>query len=155
MRQPLIAFAAGLLFGAGLLISRMVDPAKVLGFLNFAGHWDPSLAFVMGGGVIIAALGFALGRRLDAPLAGGSFPRLRRSGITARLAGGAAIFGVGWGLAGLCPGPAITALPLDPLVIAPFVGAMLAGIWVVRGLDAVRQPQPPALPASSAVQNSR
>ncbi|OYW09449.1 MAG: hypothetical protein B7Z59_08180 [Acidiphilium sp. 37-67-22] len=154
MRQTLVAFAAGLLFGAGLLLSRMVDPAKVLGFLDIAGHWDPSLAFVMGGGVIVAAAGFDLGKRLGKPLAGGHFPLLRRSGVTPRLAGGAAIFGIGWGLAGLCPGPAITALALDPLAIWPFVAAMFVGIWIVRGMDTARQSQPPSL-SMPAVQNRR
>lgn len=154
MRRPLIAFAAGLLFGGGLLLSDMVDPAKVLGFLNIAGHWDPSLAFVMAGGVLVAAAGFAYGRRRGRPLTGGSFPVPRRSGITLRLAGGAAIFGIGWGVAGLCPGPAFTALALDPLALWPFVIAMFAGIWIVRLLDAARQSQPPTL-SMPAVQNRR
>lgn len=154
MGKTLIAFASGLIFGVGLLISRMVDPAKVLSFLNFAGHWDPSLAFVMGGGVVVAAAGYAIGRRQGAPWIGGTFPMLAHRGITARLIGGAALFGVGWGLIGLCPGPAFTALPLAPLALAPFVLAMLAGIWGVRAVTMPSQRQA-AVVVSSRVQNNR
>jgi len=153
MRQTLIAFASGLLFGIGLLISRMVDPSKVLSFLDFAGHWDPSLAFVMGGGVVVAAAGFAIGRRQGSPWVGGAFPMLAHNGITARLIGGAVLFGVGWGLIGLCPGPAFTALPLAPLMLAPFVLAMLVGIWGVRAVT-VRPPQPQSVAEPSVAQNS-
>lgn len=153
--RTLIGFVAGVVFGIGLLLARMVDPAKVLNFLDLTGHWDPSLAFVMGGGVIIAAIGFAIGRRQAAPWLGGTFPMLARHGITSRLVFGAGLFGLGWGLVGLCPGPALTALPLAPLEIAPFVVAMIAGIWLVRLLT-VPAPQPQAAaPSESFVQNSR
>lgn len=152
--RTLIGFVAGLIFGVGLLVARMVDPAKVLNFLDLAGHWDPSLAFVMGGGVAVAAIGFAIGRRQRAPWVGGSFPVLAHSGITSRLIFGAGLFGVGWGLVGLCPGPALTALPLAPLELAPFVVAMVAGIWIVRLLSLPPQSQPAAV-SESVLQNNR
>lgn len=129
MRQLVAALAAGLLFGLGLTVSRMVDPAKVLGFLDVAGGWDPSLAFVLAGAVATAAVGFrlVLGRR-TAPLFAGKFnlPPARR--VDARLIAGAAIFGVGWGLVGLCPGPALAGLGLAFRPVAVFVAAMLAGM---------------------------
>ncbi|MCF3947089.1 YeeE/YedE family protein [Acidiphilium sp. AL] len=130
--RVVIAFASGLLFGAGLLVSHMADPAKVLNFLDVARRWDPSLAFVMGGGLIVTSLAFALARRRARPLVGSGFPVLPRHGITMRLTAGASLFGVGWGLIGLCPGPALVALPLDPARVAVFVIAMLAGLWGAR-----------------------
>ena len=128
------ALLAGALFGLGLAISRMVDPAKVLGFLDVAGHWDPSLVFVLGGATGTTLLGLQLlGRRdgrLRATLAG-----LPRSGIDRRLVGGAVLFGIGWGLVGFCPGPAVAALLLAPVAPLVFVVAMLAGMLVAdRGL---------------------
>ena len=117
-----LALAFGALFGAGLLLSGMTSPLRVLGFLDVAGDWDPSLAFVMGGAILAAAPLFALARRRDGE-AGPSGP------IDARLLGGAAVFGVGWGLAGVCPGPALVDLPLAPLAVLPFLAAMFAGLW--------------------------
>ena len=132
--MPLVlsAFAAGLLFGLGLVISQMVNPAKVLGFLDVFGAWDPSLALVMGAAVAVSALGYAVANRRGRPFLA---PRLEiptRRDLEPRLFTGAVIFGVGWGLAGLCPGPAITIL----LIAAPqallFVAAMLAGMMLFR-----------------------
>lgn len=127
----LIAATAGVLFGAGLAIAGMVDPTKVKDFLDIAaigsGGWDPSLAFVMIGAIIVAMPAFRFGRGGQArakPAAGGPGGR-----IDGRLIGGAAIFGVGWGLAGLCPGPAIADLSLAPLEVVGFVATMLAGSW--------------------------
>lgn len=120
------ALAAGLLFGCGLVVSGMVDPAKVLGFLDVAGDWDPSLACVMAGAIPVAALGFALARRLGRPVA----PPPRA--IDGRLLGGAALFGVGWGLAGYCPGPALASLGFGLWQPALFVLAMLAGMGLFR-----------------------
>ena len=115
--MPLLlsAFASGLLFGLGLIVSRMVDPAKVLGFLDIVGNWDPSLAFVMGGAVAVSALGYRLAKRRGRPVLA---PRLEiptRRDLDPRLIGGAALFGIGWGLVGLCPGPALTALTFGPV----------------------------------------
>jgi uncharacterized membrane protein YedE/YeeE len=114
-----IALASGLLFGLGLTVSGMIDPAKVLGFLDIAGDWDPSLAFVIAGAIPVAAIGFAL--RPQTPVA----PRPR---IDRRLALGAILFGAGWGLAGFCPGPAIASLGLGNWHAMAFVIAMLAGM---------------------------
>ena len=128
----LAALLAGLLLGTGLILSGMTDPAKVQNFLDLAGIWDPSLAFVIGGAVAVAAVGFALLRRRDAPLFAPRFRWPGRDGLDAPLIGGAALFGVGWGLGGLCPGPAVTALPSGRLDILAFVLAMLAGFLAAR-----------------------
>jgi len=128
IRQVLIALVAGLLFGAGLYVSQMVNPAKVLAFLDIAGDWDPSLAFVMAGALAVAALGNVLAERRPAPFAADSYrlPTARR--IDGRLVGGAALFGVGWGLVGFCPGPALAALPFGLWQVVLFVAAMIAGM---------------------------
>lgn len=129
MRKILAALAAGLLFGAGLTLSRMVDPSKVLGFLDFAGDWDPSLAFVLAGAVGVSSLGFRFaGRVRSAPLFAEVFQSPTARGIDRRLVGGSALFGIGWGLVGLCPGPALAGLAVAPGEIAPFVVAMLVGM---------------------------
>ncbi|HQT83336.1 MAG: hypothetical protein B7Z58_00550 [Acidiphilium sp. 37-64-53] len=155
MRRTLVAFLAGLIFGAGLLVSRMADPAKVLNFLDLTAHWDPSLAFVMAGGVVVASLAFAVARRRSHPWFGTQFPTLPYGGITARLVIGAGLFGIGWGLVGLCPGPALVALAIHPLRVAPFVIAMIAGLWIVRLLSARRVQSAAAARSESLVQNSR
>ena len=136
MRQIVAALVAGTFFGVGLTLSRMIDPAKVLGFLDITGNWDPSLAFVLAGATVTAAIGFrlVLGRR-PAPLFAERFSLPTARDITLRLVIGAAIFGVGWGLVGLCPGPAITALSLDIKPIAIFVVAMLGGMALFRLID--------------------
>lgn len=136
MRQILAALAAGLLFGIGLTVSQMVNPAKVLNFLDLAGRWDPSLAFVLGGAVMTAALGFRLVRRRTAPLFAGTFRWPTARDIDRRLVLGAALFGLGWGLVGLCPGPAVAALALAPWDVALFTLAMLAGM-AAHQLDSV------------------
>lgn len=125
---------AGMLFGAGLAISDMVNPARVLGFLDIAGAWDPALVFVMGGAVVVSAIGYALSRRLRAPVFGRSFfiPENRR--LDSQLIGGAALFGTGWGLAGFCPGPAIAGLVYGMWQPWAFVAAMLAGMGLQRGV---------------------
>ncbi|MGC9270020.1 DUF6691 family protein [Acidiphilium sp.] len=157
MRRTLLAFASGLLFGIGLLVSRVADPAKVLNFLDVTGHWDPSMALVLIGGIMVASVAFAIGRRLPHPWFGTSFPTLASSGLTPRLVIGAGLFGIGWGLVGLCPGPAIVALPLAPLRAGVFVLAMLSGLWgtrlVTNRIALVRQSASPR--AGAVVQNSR
>lgn len=127
-----VHLAAGLLLGLGLIVSGMADPAKVLNFLDIAGRWDPSLAFVMGGAVAVAFAGFALARRRGRPFHAAGFAWPTARAIDARLLSGAAIFGIGWGLAGFCPGPALVALGLGSAGAAVFVLAMLAGMALAR-----------------------
>ncbi|KAA0125426.1 YeeE/YedE family protein [Methylobacterium sp. P1-11] len=126
------ALASGLLFGVGLALSGMMDPQKVLGFLDLAGAWDPSLAFVLAGAVGISALGYAIKGRLDRPAFALRFavPENRRP--DGRLLSGAALFGIGWGLAGLCPGPALAGVVLGLPEVALFVAAMLTGMLLYR-----------------------
>jgi uncharacterized protein len=121
------AFGCGVLFAVGLALGGMTDPAKVIGFLDVAGRWDPTLAFVMGSALAVYALAWRLRRRSSAPFLGAAYPGQPRVGIDARLLGGAAIFGVGWGITGYCPGPAIASLTAS--AVAPlFVVAMLVGM---------------------------
>ena len=136
-RAPLFhlaALASGLVFGVGLAISRMIDPAKVQNFLDLAsipsGGWDPSLAFVMGGGFLVALFGMRLDRLFVRPVAAPAFIKTERTCIDRQLTLGAAIFGVGWGLSGFCPGPAFADLGLIPQAVIPFVAALLAGAWI-------------------------
>ena len=132
------AFVAGLVFGIGLLISQMASPAKVLGFLDLAGRWDPSLGFVMAGAVAVAVIGFAAaGRRQETLLGTPSLLPATRV-IDTRLVGGALLFGVGWGLAGFCPGPALVALGAGEVKAFVFVAAMLAGMIAFEGIEAAR-----------------
>lgn len=132
--MPLIvsAFASGLLFGLGLIVSQMVNPAKVLGFLDIFGNWDPSLALVMGGAVALSGLGYLLAKSRGVPVLA---PRLEiptRRDLDPRLIGGAALFGIGWGLVGLCPGPALTAITFGSWQVLVFVAAMIAGMALFR-----------------------
>lgn len=121
------AFGVGLLFGAGLVVSGMTRPEKVLGFLDLAGRWDPSLAFVMGGAVTVAAVGFALARRREVSWLGAEMPTLPTRGVDARLLAGSAMFGVGWGLGGFCPGPGFVTAGAGNARALVFVAAMLVG----------------------------
>jgi uncharacterized membrane protein YedE/YeeE len=127
MAVILAAFACGALFGAGLVVSRMTDPTVILAFLDVAGNWNPTLAFVMGGGLIAAVPGFLLARRRARPAFAADFQVPTRRDIDARLLIGAAIFGLGWGLAGICPGPGIAGLATGNDAFFVFVPAMLAG----------------------------
>ena len=123
------SLVSGLLFGLGLILSGMANPAKVLNFLDVAGTWDPSLAFVMAGAIGIAAPGFWLVRRRAAPLADAAFHVPPADApITRSLVIGAAVFGIGWGLAGFCPGPALVSLPLATPGAIAFTAAMVAAI---------------------------
>jgi len=130
----IVNLALGLLFGAGLIVSGMSDPAKVLNFLDLFGTWDPSLAFVMGGGVLVAFFGYRIVLKRDHPLAAPAFHVPTRKDIDARIIAGPAIFGLGWGLGGFCPGPALTALGLGASGTLVFVPAMFAGMWAARYL---------------------
>lgn len=128
MKRLAVAFACGVLFALGLAISGMTHPTKVLAFLDFTGGWDPSLAFVMGGGVLVNVLLFRVALRRGTPLLGGAFALPHKGAIDARLVGGAALFGVGWGLGGFCPGPAVVSLAGGAAPVLVFVVAMLAGM---------------------------
>ncbi|MEL7029203.1 MAG: YeeE/YedE family protein [Pseudomonadota bacterium] len=139
--KQLAAFAAGLLFGLGLIVSGMVNPAKVLAFLDVAGEWDPSLAFVMAGAVAVNGIGYRVATGRAHPLFETKFSIPTRTDIDRDLVAGACLFGVGWGLAGFCPGPALAALGAAPAEAAIFVAAMLVGMTatkLVRTRPAVR-----------------
>ena len=125
-------FLLGLLFGIGLIVSGMSNPAKVLNFLDLAGTWDPSLAFVMGGAVLVAFFGYRIVLKREMPIMGAKFDVPTRTDIDMRLIVGPALFGVGWGLGGFCPGPALTAIGLAATGTLIFVPAMLLGMWIAR-----------------------
>ncbi|MGZ3276607.1 MAG: DUF6691 family protein [Caulobacteraceae bacterium] len=137
MMRVLTAAALGVLFGLGLLISGMTDPAKVLGFLDVAGAWNPQLAFVMGGAVAVSAPAFWIARRRAHALLGEPIELPQTRPVTRRLLGGAALFGLGWGLAGICPGPGLVLVGFDGLKAWVFALAVLAGgglaeLWLRR-----------------------
>jgi len=132
MAQMLVAAVSGIVFGLGLAVSQMVDPAKVLAFLDLAGDWDPSLAFVMAGAVAVSLVAFRYTLRRRAPLLARGFTLPEASDIDARLIAGAAVFGVGWGLVGFCPGPAVASLAFGHFESVLFVAAMLAGMAVAN-----------------------
>lgn len=133
--KSLLAFVAGLVFGVGLIVSGMADPAKVLGFLDLAGRWDPSLAFVMAGAIAVGAGAFSLVERRGTTAFGEPL-RLPPTGpIDARLIGGSLLFGIGWGIAGFCPGPALVALGMGQVKALIFVAAMLAGMVLFEGIE--------------------
>lgn len=128
-------FVVGLLFGWGLLISGMTDPGKVIGFLDLAGAWDPSLAFVMGGAVAVGLVAFTLARRRTVTVLGGALHLPSRRDIDTRLVVGALLFGAGWGLAGFCPGPALVSMAAGHTQALVFVGAMVAGMALFELFD--------------------
>jgi uncharacterized membrane protein YedE/YeeE len=137
--NALAAFAAGLVFGIGLIVSGMTDPAKVIGFLDVAGPWDPSLAFVMAGAILVGFFAFSVARRRTRTFFGGALELPSRRDIDARLIAGSGVFGVGWGLAGFCPGPALVAFGAGYDQAVVFVLAMLAGMllhaWSASATD--------------------
>ena len=147
----LYALLAGLLFGLGLIVSGMFDPSKVLGFLDLAGHWDPSLAVVMIGAVAVASIGFAFATRRGKTLSGDEFALPQNRSIDMRLVAGSLLFGIGWGLAGVCPGPDIVALGMGAPKAPVFFAAMLAGMLVfelVQRLSPTTGGRPEADPGS-------
>lgn len=144
----LFAFVAGAMFGIGFIVSGMINPAKVQAFLDVAGAWDPSLAFVMLGAVAVSTIGYRLAFRRARPLAAARFSLPARSDVDARLLGGAALFGAGWGLAGFCPGPALSGLAFGATPTIVFVIAMAAGMMLARRLAAPQDAAP--YPARSA-----
>ncbi len=136
MRLPIASLATGTLFGAGLALSDMINPARVLAFLDLAGDWDPSLAFVMGGAIIPMVIAYAVSRRMRTPLFDKSFFIPENRVLDSRLLIGAALFGIGWGLVGFCPGPAISGLVISAWQPWLFVAAMLGGMFIHRIMTA-------------------
>lgn len=128
----LVNLALGVLFGIGLVVSGMSDPAKVLNFLDLFGTWDPSLAFVMGGAVITAFIGYRLVLKRPRPIAAEAFHLPAKTEIDSKIVVGPAIFGIGWGLGGFCPGPALTAVALGAAGTYAFLPMMFVGMWLAR-----------------------
>ena len=134
-----MALIAGLVFGIGLIVSGMSNPAKVLGFLDLAGNWDPSLALVMAGAILISFIPFQLASRTPRALLGEPMRLPSARDIDRRLVLGSLVFGVGWGLAGYCPGPALVSLALGGYKPLVFVGSMVGGMVLFQWLDALSQ----------------
>lgn len=132
MNRTLIALVSGMFFGAGLAYSGMSDPARVQAFLDLFGKWDPTLAFVMGGAILPMAFAWMIRSRLSSPFAAPAFYLPGTAKLDRPLAVGAILFGMGWGIAGLCPGPALADLAIAPVAVLPFVAAMLVGMAVYR-----------------------
>jgi uncharacterized membrane protein YedE/YeeE len=135
MPRILFALVSGLLFGLGLTISGMINPAKVLGFLDVTGDWDPSLAFVMAAAIPVAAVGFALAKKRQAPACAPAFVGPVKTSLDRRLCLGAVMFGVGWGLAGYCPGPALASVGFGRADTLMFVVAMVVGMTAFHLFD--------------------
>ncbi|MDM0121918.1 DUF6691 family protein [Variovorax arabinosiphilus] len=133
--QILTSLLAGLVFGLGLILSGMADPAKVLGFLDLAGAWDPSLALVMAGAIAVGLPAFALARRRAVSLIGAPMRLPKARQVDRRLVGGSLLFGIGWGIAGFCPGPALVALGMGLAPALVFVAAMLAGMGLFEAIE--------------------
>ena len=132
-------FVVGLLFGLGLILAGMTDPSKVIGFLDLAGAWDPSLAFVMGGAILVGVFAFTAARRRTTNFFGGAMQLPTTRDIDLRLIGGSVLFGAGWGLAGFCPGPAIVSVGAGQPKAIVFTLAMLLGMVVFEMLERRRQ----------------
>jgi uncharacterized membrane protein YedE/YeeE len=137
-RAGIASLVSGLVFGAGLAVSGMTLPAKVVGFLDFFGHWDPTLIFVMGGAIAVHATVYWLVRKRRSPLFAERFQLPTRRDIEPKLIVGAALFGLGWGLGGYCPGPAVVSLPSGSVEVGAFVVAMLVAMWAVQRLEAAQ-----------------
>jgi uncharacterized membrane protein YedE/YeeE len=135
MRQTVLALVSGTLFGAGLAFSGMMDPARVRGFLDVFGQWDPTLGFVMGGALAVMFVAWLVQRRMERPLAARRFSLPGTMKIDARLVSGSALFGIGWGLTGLCPGPGIASLAINIGPAALFVAAMAGGMALFHLAD--------------------
>jgi uncharacterized membrane protein YedE/YeeE len=148
MSSALAAFTAGLIFATGLVRSGMTHPGKVTAFLDLAGNWDPSLAFVMMGAIAVHAVFYRLIRQRSTPLFATTFSVPTHSDLDARLLGGAALFGIGWGLGGFCPGPAVTSLASGQLSVILVVASMLAGMLLYKLVD-TRWTQPSLTPVPS------
>ena len=132
MMRTIASFAAGSLLGMGLLVSQMTNPAKALAFLDIFGNWDPSLAFVMGGALLVTLIGYKIVLRRKQPVFAEKFRLPMRSDVDRRLIGGTALFGIGWGLAGLCPGPAIASVSFGGVPELLFTTAMVGAMFLTR-----------------------
>jgi uncharacterized membrane protein YedE/YeeE len=137
----LIVFISGVLFGAGVTISGMVNPMKVLNFLDIFGTWDATLILVMGAGLLVTLIGYQIIFRRKAPLYAPTFRLVRSQDIDAKILGGAALFGVGWGLSGFCPGPAVASLVFGRVESITFVIAMAAGMLVTKQIQKLQNPK--------------
>jgi len=135
--QIVMALMAGLIFGIGLIVSGMTNPSKVIGFLDLAGNWDPSLAFVMGGAILVGVVAFSFARKRERSLLGAAMRLPTATQIDRRLVMGSLAFGAGWGLAGYCPGPALASLASGGVKPMIFTMAMLAGMALFEVLDRV------------------
>jgi uncharacterized membrane protein YedE/YeeE len=142
MTTVFTSLLAGLVFGLGLIVSGMANPAKVLGFLDLAGAWDPSLAFVMAGAIAVAAFAFALAKKRTASFLGAAMKLPGSRDIDGRLVIGSVLFGIGWGVAGFCPGPGLVALGMGEIKALIFVGAMLAGMGIFELIERRKQASP-------------
>jgi hypothetical protein len=132
MSRTVAAFVSGLVFGAGLIISQMSNPAKVIGFLDIAGNWDPSLAFVMAGALVVVGAAYWSSATRGAPLFAPRFPPPSGSEVDRPLVAGSLVFGVGWGLSGFCPGPAVVSSAFGDWRVWVFVAAMIVGMLLYR-----------------------
>lgn len=142
MKYSIPGLIVGLLFGAGLALSGMIDPARVLGFLDLAGRWNPTLAFVLVAALVPSAVAYAIVNRMKRPLLAEEFCIPQNRAVEGRLLAGALVFGIGWGLVGLCPGPAIAGLALGHWENWLFVGAMIAGMALQRAYADLREGRP-------------
>lgn len=138
MKFSLAAFLSGLIFGLGLILSGMANPEKVLGFLDLAGLWDPSLAFVMGGAILVGLVAFTVARKRTLSFLGFNMKLPASTHIDSRLVVGSLMFGVGWGIAGFCPGPGLVALGAGELKAVVFVSSMVAGMGVYEWIERKR-----------------
>lgn len=138
MKFSLASLFAGLVFGLGLIVSGMANPEKVLGFLDIAGAWDPSLAFVMGGAIMVGVVAFAVARKRTLSFLGFHMKMPTSNHIDKRLILGGLMFGIGWGIAGFCPGPELVALGAGEIKAAVFVAAMVAGMGIFEVIERSR-----------------
>ena len=139
-------YLIGVIFGVGISISGMANPSKVLNFFDIAGSWDPSLMLVMGGALVTTFIGYKLVFGRAAPIFEGSFSLPSARSIDAKLVGGSAVFGIGWGIAGFCPGGALPALGTGRWEVFAFIGALVAGILLAKKLQSIAPGQSPATP---------
>ena len=142
MTTVFTSLLAGLVFGLGLIVSGMANPAKVVGFLDLAGAWDPSLAFVMAGAIAVAVFAFALAKKRTVSFLGASMKLPASRDIDRRLVIGSVLFGIGWGVAGFCPGPGLVALGMGEIKALVFVGAMLLGMGLFELIERRKQASP-------------